>query len=84
MPWGRVAAIAAAVAAVLWLALDAGVGATEPTPAAASVALIILAGIFGAGTWVMRVAGRRERIPLLAGLAIGTGGYALVRLTLPH
>ena len=84
MPWARVAAITAGVAAALWLCLDAGLGDTPPAPAAASVALIILAGIFGAGTWVMRIAGRRERIPLLAGLAIATAGYALIRLTLPH
>jgi hypothetical protein len=32
----------------------------------------------------MRIAGRAERVPLLAGLALGTAGYALLRLTLPR
>ena len=81
MPWGRVLAIAAAVAAVLWLAFDAGLG--DPPPAGASVALVMLAAVFGTGVWVMRAGGRPERAPLLAGLAIGVGAYALVRLTLP-
>jgi hypothetical protein len=72
-----------AVAAVLWLCLDAGFGDAPATPPAASVALVILAGVFGIGVWVMRAGGRPERAPLLAGLAIGAGVYALVRLTLP-
>jgi hypothetical protein len=83
MPWGRVAAIAAAAAAVLWASLDAGFGGTAPAPAVASVGLLILAALFGAGSWVMRIGGRPERAPLLAGLAIGAGAYAVARLTLP-
>jgi hypothetical protein len=31
----------------------------------------------------MQVGGRQERVPLLAGLALGTGSYALLRLLLP-
>ena len=83
MPWGRVAAIAAAVVAVLWIRLDSGLVDTEPAPGAVSVALLLLAGVFGACAWVMRVGGRPERVPFLAGLSIATGGYALIRLTLP-
>lgn len=83
MPWGRVAATASMVVAILWAALDAGWADTETAPAAASAALLVLAALFGAGAWAMQVGGRRERAPLLAGLAIGTAGYALVRLTLP-
>ena len=83
MPVGRVAAVAAAVAAVLWLSLDSGVGGTTPAPPLASSALVILALMFGAGAWAMIVTGRNERAPLLAGLAIGVGAYALVRLALP-
>ena len=83
MPWGRVAAITSAVTAVLWLCLDSGMGDTPPPPAGTSVALLLLSAVFGIGTWVMRAGGRPERVPLLAGLAIGAGAYALVRLTLP-
>ncbi len=83
MPWGRIAAIAAAIAAVLWLCLDSGLGGAPETPAVASVALLMLAAVFGTGAWVMRVGGRPERVPLLAGAAIGVAAYALVRLTLP-
>ena len=83
MPCGRVAAIACAVAAVLWAALDAGFGGTEPAPAVASAGLADLAVLCGACAWVMRVGGRSERAPLLAGLAVGAGVYAIARLTLP-
>jgi hypothetical protein len=83
MPWGRVAAITSAVIAVLWLCLDSGMG-DAPAPAGTSVALLLLSAVFGIGTWVMQAGGRPERVPLLAGLAIGAGVYALVRLTLPE
>lgn len=83
MPWGRVAAIAGMVVAVLWASLDAGFGGTEPAPGIASAGLLVLAALFGAGAWAMQIGGRRERAPLLAGLAIGAAAYALVRLTLP-
>jgi hypothetical protein len=68
---------------VLWLCLDAGLGDTPPAPAVMSVGLGVLALLFGAGAWAMRVGGRAARVPLLAGIALGSGAYALVRLTLP-
>ena len=71
------------VAAVLWACLDSGFGGTLSAPPVTSVALLVLAGLFGLGAWVMRLAGRGERAPLLAGLALGAGGYAVLRLTLP-
>jgi len=80
MPWGRVAAIAAAVVAVLWTALDAGVAGKPPAPPEISAGLIALAGVFGAVAWVMQIGGRPDRAPLLAGLSIGVGGYAIARL----
>ena len=83
MPWGRVAAITGAVVAVLWFCLDSGVGDTQPAPGAASAALLIFAFVFATGAWVMRVGGRHERVPMLAGLSIGAAAYALIRLTLP-
>jgi len=83
MPWGRVAATAGLAVAILWVSLDAGLGDTEPAPRIASAGLLVLAVLFGAGAGAMQVGGRRERAPLLAGLAIGVGAYALVRLTLP-
>ncbi len=72
-------AVACGSAAVLYLMLDSGVVGPE-TPRAVSVSLVALALIFGVGAWAMAVGGRRERAPLLAGLAIGVGGYALLRL----
>jgi hypothetical protein len=82
VPTGRIAAIGTAVMVVLFLAFDAGLGDAPPPPPIVSVALGVLALLFGAGAWVMRVGGRAERAPLLAGLAGGTGLYALLRLTL--
>ena len=83
MPTGRIAAIAASVALVLWASLDSGMGGAPPAPAVMSVALLVLALLFGVGAWAMRAGGRSERAPLLAGLAIGIGSYALLRLALP-
>ncbi len=79
---GRVAAVAGGIGALLYLALDSGVFATEPAPAIASVSLAVLAALFGVGAWAMRAGGQPERSPLLAGLALGVGGYALLRLVL--
>ena len=79
MPWGRVAAIAAVVFAVLWLAFDAGL-TSAGAPAGISPALLALAGVFGCGAWVMQKGGQPDRVPLLVGLSAGAGSYALLRL----
>jgi hypothetical protein len=79
----RVAAIAGAVATLLWLMLDSGVVSPERAPAFASLSLGALGLLFGVGAWATWVGGQRERSPLLAGLAIGAGGYAVMRLLAP-
>ena len=79
IPWGRVAAIAAAVFAVLWLAFDANL-TSAGAPAGLSPALLALAGVFGCGAWVMQKGGQPDRVPLLVGLCLGAGSYALLRL----
>ena len=71
--------IALAVMAVLWLALDSGVLTTERALPGTSLALGMLAVVFGVGAWVMEVGGQVRRVPLLIGMALGTGGYALIR-----
>ena len=42
-----------------------------------------LPAVFGVVAWAMQVGGRSDRAPLLAGLSIGVGGYAVARLLLP-
>ena len=83
MPWARVAAVAAAAAFVLWFAIDSGLVRPPDQPAAFSFGLLPLALVFGAAAWVMQNGGRPERAPLLAGLSIGVGSYAVARLLLP-
>lgn len=83
MPTGRIGAIAGAVALVLWASLDSRLGGAPPAPPILSAALAVLAVLFGVGAWAMRIGGRPERAPLLAGLATGIGVYALLRLMLP-
>ena len=79
----RALIVAVIAAAVLWASLDAGFGDAAAPPAGTSVGLLMLASTFGVGAWVMRAGGRPERVPLLIGLAIGVGGYAVLRLTFP-
>jgi hypothetical protein len=71
--------IALAVMAVLWLALDSGVLTTEPALPGTSLALGMLAVVFGVGAWVMEAGGQVGRVPLLIGMALGAGGYAMIR-----
>ncbi len=80
MPWPRVGAVGGAVAAVLYVILDSGVVPRETPPPGISVALCMLAAIFALGAGVMWAGGQRERTPLLAGLALGVGGYAILRM----
>jgi hypothetical protein len=79
MFWGRALTVAVAVFAVLWLALDSAWLSAEPAPPGTSVALAMLAGVFGIGAWVMHAGGQPRRVPLLVGMAMGAGAYALVR-----
>ena len=74
---------AAAAAAVLYLMLDSGLVSPEPAARVVSVSLGVLAVLFGVGAWATAVGGQRSRSPLLAGLALGLGAYAVVRLFLP-
>ncbi len=76
---GRALAIAVAVAAVLWFSLDSGLVRSEPPLPGTSVALGMLAVAFGAAAWVMQQGGQPQRVPLLVGMALGVGGYALIR-----
>jgi hypothetical protein len=75
----RAIAVAVAVFAVLWLALDSGLLTSEPAPPGTSVSLGMLAAVFGAGAFVMQQGGQTQRVPMLVGMALATGGYALVR-----
>jgi hypothetical protein len=75
---GRALAVAMAVLAVLWFALDSGISSQPPVPGT-STALAILAVVFAMGAFVMHAGGRPERVPLLIGLALGLGTYLLVR-----
>jgi len=79
MPTGRVLAVAVAVFAVLWLALDSGWMSAAPAPPGTSVALGMLAAVFAVGAWMMQAGGRTGRVPMLVGMALGVGAYALVR-----
>ena len=78
---GRALAIALAVFTVLWLMLDSGYAAAEPAPGGTSVALGMLAAVFGVGAVVMRAGGQPQRVPLLVGMALGVGAYALLRIS---
>lgn len=77
MVTGRAVAVAVAVLAVLWFALDSGIRSEPPVPGT-TVALGILAVIFAASAWVLNAGGRPERVPLLVGLALGVGTYVLM------
>jgi len=76
---GRAGVIAVAVFTALWIALDSGFMTREPAPGGTSLALGMLAAVFGVGAWVMRAGGQPARVPLLVGMALGTGAYALLR-----
>ena len=78
---GRALTIAVAVFAVLWIALDSGWMSATPAPAGTSVALGMLAAVFGIGAWVMRAGGQPSRVPLLVGMAVGAGVFAIVHAT---
>jgi hypothetical protein len=76
----RALGVASAIAALLYLMLDSGTVTPEQAARLVSLPLAGLACLFGVGAWAMAVGGQPARSPLLAGLALGTGGYALFRL----
>ena len=80
MPFSRVLGVAAAVGAVLYVMLDSGVVRPEGTPRVMSVTLIVLALVFTLGTWTASFGAQKSKQPMLAGLAIGLAGYAILRL----
>ncbi len=71
--------VAGAIAGLLYLSLDSGRFA-PPAERAFSMPLLGLGAIFGGGAWAASKSGYPERAPFFAGLAVGVGGYALVRL----
>ena len=74
--------VAAAVAVLLYARLDAGIFSSDPTPHAVSLPLGGLAVLFGLGAWAAGYKGQPTRAPFMAGLALGVGGYALLRVFL--
>jgi hypothetical protein len=74
---GRSLVIAVAVVAVLWLMLDSRLLSDVPAQPGTSLALGMLAVVFGVGAWVMRAGGQVARVPLLVGVALGAGAYAI-------
>jgi len=80
VPASRILGVAAAVGAVLYVMLDSGVVRPEGTPRVISVALIVLAVVFTLGTWTASFGAQKSKQPMLAGLAIGLAGYAILRL----
>jgi hypothetical protein len=79
----RAITVAVAVFAVLWLMLDSGLVTVEPAPPGTSLSLAMLATVFGAGAFVMQNGGHVQRVPMLAGMAMATGAYALVHAFVP-
>jgi len=75
------ALIACVIAELLYLSLDSG-RYSAATPRLFSLPLIGLALIFGARAWTMSLSEEKRTASFFAGLALGVGGYALVRLFL--
>ena len=78
----RAGGLAAVVGGILFVMLDSSAVNAEPTPWYFSVSLGGLGLLFGIGAWATLAVGQSERSPMLAGLAIGVVGYALLRLIL--
>jgi hypothetical protein len=73
------ALVACAIAALLYLSLDSG-RYTAATPRLFSLPLIGLSLIFAARAWTVSLSRDQRTTSFFAGLALGVGGYALVRL----
>ena len=73
------AAVACAIAFLLHLSLDSG-RYSEPTPRLFSLPLVGLALIFAARAWTASHSRDSRLAAFFTGLAVGIGGYAIVRL----
>jgi hypothetical protein len=73
------AVVAVVIAALLYWRFDSGAVMPEPAPRLTSMPLLGLAVIFGLGAWSSK-AGYPKRAPWFAGLSVGVGTYAVVRL----
>jgi hypothetical protein len=71
--------VACAIAALLYLSLDSG-RYTGATPRLFSLPLIGLSLIFAARAWMLSLSTDKRTGAFFTGLAIGVGGYAVVRL----
>jgi hypothetical protein len=71
--------VACAIAALLYLSLDSG-RYTAATPRLFSLPLIGLSLIFAARAWTVSLSRDHGTTSFFTGLAIGVGGYGLVRL----
>ena len=73
--------LACAIGVLLWTSLDSGLVAPR-AERMFSLPLLGLAAIFGASAWAATMSNVPKRAPLLAGLSLGVGVYALLRLFL--
>jgi hypothetical protein len=74
------AIVAAVVAALLYVNLDSGLMTPERAARLFSLPLAGLALIFGVRAWAESTRPDPRWLGLFTGLALGVGGYALVRL----
>ena len=73
--------LACAGGVLLYVSLDSGMVAPR-AERMFSLPLLGLGAIFGASAWAATMSHFPKRAPLLAGLSLGVGGYALLRLFL--
>jgi len=76
------AAVAAVVAGLLYLNLDSGRVTPEPAARLFSLPLVGLSVIFGVRAWTESMRPGSRMTAFFAGLALGVGGYGIVRLAL--
>ena len=76
------ALVATAVGTLLWLNLDSGIVTPEPAARIVSLPLVGLAAIFGVRAWAETQSATQRWTSFFAGLALGVGGYGVVRLLL--
>jgi hypothetical protein len=76
------AVVAAVVGTLLWVNLDSGLMTPEPAARLVSLPLIGLAAIFGVRAWADTQSSTPRWGSFFAGLALGVGGYGIVRLAL--